>query len=134
MKVLSLVAIFIGCVNANAQTTEQKKQPSQQQTVNPKLKERAMKAKAIRTHAHAAKAENKVGRTAVCRIARGYRKSTPYQGRTAEFLSMMVVDKLPADFPKYEKGTGIKYYNDVVENYCRKHWRYTKRRAEKKII
>lgn len=45
----------------------------------------------------------------------------PYMGRTEEFLYIMVVDKLPADFPKYDKSMGLRKYNQIVDNYWASH-------------
>ena len=45
----------------------------------------------------------------------------PYQGRKQEFLNQLIIDKLPDDFPKYEKGSGIKAYNNIVDAYYRQH-------------
>ena len=48
-------------------------------------------------------------------------ENDPYMGRTQEFLHIMTVTKLPADFPKYEKSLGLRYYNEVVDSYFRNH-------------
>ncbi len=44
-----------------------------------------------------------------------------YQGRTQEFLAQITLNELPSDFPKYEKWMGIKSYNQIVDEYYRKH-------------
>ncbi len=44
-----------------------------------------------------------------------------YMGREKEFLNILTLDKLPADFPKNKKGMTIKEYNDILEMYYRAH-------------
>jgi len=44
-----------------------------------------------------------------------------YQGRAEEFLTLFTVKQLPSDFPKYEKWMGVRHYNEVITDYCRKH-------------
>lgn len=136
-RLLFLAGMFIGCINVNAQTEEQKKQtaPQQtapQQTVNPKLKEKALKAKANRPKARSAQSTQGVENKGNINST-GLNEDDPYQGRTVEFLSLMVVDKIPADFPKYQKGTGVKYYNDIVENYFRQHLDLLKDKPKQKL-
>ena len=44
-----------------------------------------------------------------------------YQGRTQEFLSLLIVKELPADFPKYNKSYGIRGYNELLDNFLANH-------------
>ena len=44
-----------------------------------------------------------------------------YQGRKEEFLSQITLKELPLDFPKYEKWMGVKSYNQIIDEYYRKH-------------
>lgn len=44
-----------------------------------------------------------------------------YQGRKEEFLSQLTVKELPSDFPKYEKWMGVRHYNEVIDDYYKKH-------------
>jgi hypothetical protein len=44
-----------------------------------------------------------------------------YQGRQKEILNILTVKEIPADFPKYEKGKGIIWYNEQMDNYYRNH-------------
>ena len=44
-----------------------------------------------------------------------------YQGRTQEFLSLLIVKELPADFPKYNKSYGIRGYNELLDNFLATH-------------
>ena len=44
-----------------------------------------------------------------------------YMGRKAEFLNNLTVTELPSDFPKYDKSYGLKYYNNLVDNYYGAH-------------
>lgn len=48
-------------------------------------------------------------------------ENDPYQGRKEEFLSQITLNELPSDFPKYEKWMGIKSYNQIIDEYYRKH-------------
>ena len=44
-----------------------------------------------------------------------------YMGRKAEFLSRLTVSELPPDFPIYKKEYGLKYYNNLVDNFYYSH-------------
>lgn len=44
-----------------------------------------------------------------------------FQGRKQEFLSQMTVKEIPSDFPKYEKWMGVKHYNEIIDDYYKKH-------------
>lgn len=44
-----------------------------------------------------------------------------YQGRKEEFLSQIILKELPMDFPKYEKWMGVRHYNEVIDDYYKKH-------------
>lgn len=44
-----------------------------------------------------------------------------YQGRKEEFLSQITLKELPIDFPKYEKWMGVRHYNEVIDDYYKKH-------------
>ena len=57
-----------------------------------------------------------------------------YMGRTEEFLHVMVVDKLPSDFPKYEKSMGLRYYNNLVNNYFEEHVDLLQEKYRQKIL
>jgi hypothetical protein len=57
-----------------------------------------------------------------------------YMGRTEEFLHVMVVNKLPADFPQYEKSMGLRYYNNLVDNYFEQHLELLQERYKQKIL
>lgn len=57
----------------------------------------------------------------------------PYMGRTEEFLHIMVVDKLPADFPKYDKSMGLRKYNQIVDNYLASHLYLLKDKWKEKL-
>lgn len=48
-------------------------------------------------------------------------ENDPYQGRREEFLSLLTVKELPADFPKYNKSYGIKGYNFIIDDYLANH-------------
>lgn len=44
-----------------------------------------------------------------------------YQGRKEEFLSQITLKELPNDFPKYEKWMGVRHYNELIDDYYKKH-------------
>lgn len=61
-------------------------------------------------------------------------ENDPYMGRTEEFLHVMVVDKLPTDFPKYAKSYGLRYYNNLVNNYFEAHLDLLQEKYKQKIL
>jgi hypothetical protein len=44
-----------------------------------------------------------------------------YMGREKEFLNIMTVSALPADFPKYSRSLGLEGYSNTVEYYFKQH-------------
>lgn len=56
-----------------------------------------------------------------------------YMGRKAEFLNNLTVTELPSDFPKYDKSYGLKYYNNIVDNYYGAHKDILKPGVKEKI-
>lgn len=44
-----------------------------------------------------------------------------YQGRKGEFLAQIIIKELPKDFPKYEKWMGVRHYNEIIDDYYKKH-------------
>ena len=46
----------------------------------------------------------------------------------------MVVAEIPNDFPKYEKWMGIKHYNEIIEEYYRKHLDIVKEKVKNKLL
>ena len=56
-----------------------------------------------------------------------------YQGRQNEILSNLTVKQIPVDFPKYEKGKGIIWYNGQMDNYYRNHPDITTEMVRKKF-
>jgi hypothetical protein len=44
-----------------------------------------------------------------------------YQGRKDEFLAQIILKELPSDFPKYEKWMGVRHYNQIIDEYYKKH-------------
>ncbi len=61
-------------------------------------------------------------------------ENDPYMGRTEEFLFVMTVDKLPADFPKYDKSMGLRLYNNLIDNYYEQHLDLLKDKWKQKIL
>ena len=62
-----------------------------------------------------------------------YDVNDKYMGRRDEFLNLMTVPELPADFPIYDKQWGLKEYNAVVDAYCMKHMDILKERVKQKV-
>ena len=56
-----------------------------------------------------------------------------YMGRKDEFLGNLTVNELPADFPKYEKSYGLRYYNNIVDNFYASHKDILKAHVRQKI-
>ncbi|HEX7414266.1 MAG TPA: hypothetical protein VF411_09490 [Bacteroidia bacterium] len=56
-----------------------------------------------------------------------------YMGRKDEFLGNLTVNELPADFPKYEKSYGLRYYNNLVDNFYLTHKDILKEKVRQKI-
>jgi hypothetical protein len=56
-----------------------------------------------------------------------------YMGRTNEFKAKFKTSTLPADFPKYDKSYGLRYYNELVDNYCAEHLNLLNDRMRQKL-
>ena len=67
-------------------------------------------------------------------IVKPYDENDIYMGRTKEFLNQMVVEKLPDDFPKYQKEWSVKDYNAVVDAYYTTHLDILKENTKQKIL
>ena len=63
-----------------------------------------------------------------------YDENDIYMGRTKEFLNQMIVDKLPDDFPKYQKEWSVKDYNAVIDAYYTTHLNILKENTKQKIL
>jgi hypothetical protein len=63
----------------------------------------------------------------------GYDMNEKYMGRTAEFLNVLNVPELPADFPVYDKAWSLKDYNGVVDAYYINHMDLLKPKYKQKI-
>jgi hypothetical protein len=57
-----------------------------------------------------------------------------YQGRQKEILNNLTVRVIPDDFPKYQKGKGIKWYNEQMDNYYRTHPMIITELVRKKLL
>ena len=57
-----------------------------------------------------------------------------YQGRQKEILNNLTVKEIPADFPKYQKGKGIRWYNEEMDNYYRLHPAIVSELVRKKLL
>jgi hypothetical protein len=88
---------------------------------NPALKEAAIKAKAQRMETQ--KNKPAPAQLAVTKPASKspIDENDIYMGRKAEFLSNLTVNDLPTDFPKYDKSYGLRYYNNLVDNFYFTH-------------
>ena len=86
---------------------------------NPALKEEAMKVRAKRMEAQKTQAAPSVTSKPVTKSP--IDEDDIYMGRKAEFLGNMTVTELPADFPKYDKSYGQRYYNNLVDNFYESH-------------
>jgi hypothetical protein len=57
-----------------------------------------------------------------------------YQGRQKEILNNLTVRVIPDDFPKYQKGKGIKWYNEQMDNYYITHPMIITEMVRKKLL
>ena len=57
-----------------------------------------------------------------------------YQGRQREILNNLTVRVIPDDFPKYQKGKGVKWYNEQMDNYYRTHPMIITELVRKKLL
>jgi hypothetical protein len=57
-----------------------------------------------------------------------------YQGRQKEILNNLTVRVIPDDFPKYQKGKGIKWYNEQMDNYYKTHPMIITEMVRKKLL
>lgn len=57
-----------------------------------------------------------------------------YQGRQKEILNNLTVRVIPDDFPKYQKGKGIKWYNEQMDNYYKTHPMIITELVRKKLL
>lgn len=57
-----------------------------------------------------------------------------YQGRQKEILNNLTVKEIPTDFPKYQKGKGVKWYNEQMDNYYRTHPAIVTELVRKKLL
>jgi hypothetical protein len=62
-----------------------------------------------------------------------YDVNDKYMGRGEEFLANLTVDKLPGDFPLYEKQWSLKEYNQVVLAFYYNHLDIVKEGVRKKL-
>lgn len=120
------LVFLVGFAKMQAQTTPQKSK-------NAQIKENALKARAAMPAKKMVRTAGKGEQDANYAGLPGVTEDDDYQGRTQEFLSVMVVNKLPLDFPKYEKGTGVRYYNNVIDNYFRQHLDLLKEQSKQKL-
>lgn len=97
---------FIFCGQIFGQNLQSKDRPVTQENVTSEKQKEVKKQLRVRT---------------TDQVVNSIDEDDPYQGREAEFLNMLTVEKLPDDFPKYIKGIGVKNYNDIVFDYLKKN-------------
>lgn len=106
---LVLVTLIFSSVVSFSQTKNSDGKPSKQSDPNVELRTKAQ------TAAPAKQQEVKTGDVFQLN------ENDPYQGRKEEFLAQITLKELPADFPKYEKWMGVKHYNEIIDEYYKKH-------------
>ncbi len=102
---------------------------------NPALRETALKANQKR-QMQTSKNTREVSSSKVQTTSNHFQvdENDQYQGRKEEFLSQMIVKEIPTDFPKYEKWMGIRHYNEVIEEYYKKHLDIVQEDVKNKLI
>ncbi len=119
-KFFLVVPFFVGFVGVNAQTVEQN---SKANSNSAPTEARANKAKMP----PAAGSRRKISPSPTNteknngEIKTVLNENDPYMGRSQEILERLTVKEIPADFPKYQSGYGVKYYNDLLDNYYLTH-------------
>ncbi len=98
---------------------------------NPSLEKDAMKARARKNQINKDK-KAKIAATSTIMV-NPLDENDTYMGRTSEFLGNLTVSELPSDFPKYDKSYGLKYYNNLVDNFYGSHKDILKDGVRKKI-
>ena len=67
------------------------------------------------------------------RYAAPINEDDAYMGRTNEFKAKFKSGVVPSDFPKYDKSYGLRYYNDLIDNYCAEHPNLLNDRVRQKL-
>lgn len=112
--VVLLISISIPQLNAQSL----KEEPDTKST--PTLEKEAIKARERRNEVLLAKKKQESAKSAVEYVS-PVNEDDIYMGRKAEFLGNLTVSELPSDFPKYDKSYGMRYYNNLVDNFYSSH-------------
>ena len=123
LRLFLLAVLFMGCFCANAQA-------QMSNEAKAKLRQDIIRAQANKNES---KPINAIGATSNQPVNKNINEDDVYMGRKAEFLNNLTVSELPADFPKYNKSYGLKYYNNLVDNYYGAHKDILKPRVKEKI-
>jgi hypothetical protein len=126
LRLFLLAVFFVGFVRANAQT-------QMSDEAKTKLRQNVIKAQANK-----AKPINSVGSVnngsyVTNGPVNNINEDDIYMGRKAEFLNNLTVSELPSDFPKYDKSYGLRYYNNLVDNYYGAHKNILQPRVKEKM-
>ena len=124
-KLKAIKIVFILCFIGMGQTVfsqqNNSKQTEKKQSVkngtlsgNPDIKVKATTTKA---------SGNSTGQSPVDTQGKSFQldENDAYQGRKDEFLAQITLKELPQDFPKYEKWMGVRNYNQIIDEYYKKH-------------
>lgn len=105
---------------------------------NPKLKEAALKANQKNQQRNVKTTPSKTVNNSkqINTITNSFQlnENDQYQGRREEFLSQMIVKEIPSDFPKYEKWMGVRHYNEIIEEYYKKHLDIVTEKVKNKLL
>lgn len=130
MKKTTVIGALVFCVFGVMQAQTQKEEAVS--TANSTIKENALKAKLRRNEIKQAKQAH-IAATNKLIVKSTIDENDAYMGRKVEFLGNLTVSELPADFPKYDKSYGLRYYNNLVDNYYGSHKDILKPKTREKI-
>lgn len=127
---LPLIIGFCGIFTfAKAQTPKEEPLSSAKSTT---LKEDALKARNRKNELNQANKKQLAAKNNII-VKNTIDENDIYMGRKAEFLGNLTISELPADFPKYDKSYGLRYYNNLVDNYYGSHKDILKPKVREKI-
>jgi hypothetical protein len=132
MKLSKLLFVFGIFVVFSSETKAQTAKEEPVSNNNAALKEEALKAQARRNKAKQVQ-DAKLATANKVIVKDNIDENDTYMGRKAEFLGNLTVNELPTDFPKYDKSYGLRYYNNLVDNYYGAHKDILKEKVRQKI-
>jgi hypothetical protein len=117
IKAIIFIAIVFFASKSYSQTT------SAPAGNNAALKEAALKANQKKQERKNQSTSNATQSSSKQAAANSFQlnEDDQYQGRKDEFLSQLIIKEIPTDFPKYEKWMGVRHYNEIIEEYYKKH-------------